>query len=214
VQTSAINQLPIYQDTDALQYGAQMSAVLKAIDPRLPARFADVSSANSAYAAFTAGGGAMTNGKQRSIAGDPQIYANGQWRGIVHRSASQTTFFNTTIADGSEVGVATLSIPDPGWPYILDTSAVVIVAAQASTYVNVQVRLDSVSGAVISQTVNRSGQLPAGEAIPIPLGTWPSGTLTGAHSVVVTAARTLGSGNWNIPASGSIVNCMIRPAYS
>ena len=214
MQTSAINQLPIYQDSDSLQYGAQQSAVLKAIDPRLPARFADLSSANSAYSAFVAGGGAMTNGMQRSIAGDPQTYANGQWRGQVTRSASQTTFFNTTIYDGTETGVATLSISDPGWPYILDTSAVVLVAAQASTYVNVQCRLDSVTGAVISQTSNRSGQLPAGEAIPIPLGTFPSATLTGAHTVIVTATRTLGSGNWNVPAGGSIVNCMIRPSYA
>jgi hypothetical protein len=212
VQTSAINQLSIYQDSDALQYGAQQSATLKQIDARLPARFADLASANSAYNAYTAGGGAMTNGMQRSIAGDPQIYANGQWRGIIARSASQTTFFNTTVYDGTETGVATLSISDPGWPYILDVSACVQVAAQASTYVNVQCRLDSTSGSVVSQSSVRSGQLPAGEVIMVPLSVFPTGTLTGAHSVIVTCTRTLGSGNWNVPAAGSIVNCTIRPS--
>jgi hypothetical protein len=214
VQTTAINQLPIYQDSDPLQYGTQMSAVLKAIDPRLPARFASLSAANAAYAAFVAGGGAMTDGMQRSIAGDPQIYANGQWRGMVHRSASQTTFFNTTIADGSEVGVATLPIGDPGWPFILDTSGTVLVAAQADTFVNVQCRLDSMTGPVISQDVNRTGQFPAGQLMPLPLGAFPSGTLTGSHTVIVTARRTLGAGNWNVPAGGSIVNCAIRPSFA
>jgi hypothetical protein len=213
MKTTAINQLPYYEDADALAYGTQQASTIPAIDARLPARFASLSAATSAYSAYTAAGNAMTDGMQRVVAGDPQTYVGGQWRGQVTRSASQTTFFNTTVYDGTETGVATLSIPDPGWPYILDTSAVVLVAAQASTWVNVQVRLDSISGAVISQTSNRSGALPAGEAIPIPLGTFPSATLTGAHTVIVTATRTLGSGNWNVPASGSIVNCMIRPSY-
>lgn len=213
MQTSSINQLPIYQDSDALQYGTQQSAIIKALDPRITARFASLSAANSAYSAFVSGGGAMTDGMFRSVAGDPQIYAGGQWRGIRTLTASQITFYATTIWDATETGIAQLSVPDPGWPYILDTSAVVAVAAQAGVQVNVQVRLDSVSGTIISQISTRSGALPAGEIIMVPIGVTPSGTLTGSHTLVVSGVRTAGSGNWAVGSGGSIVNAMIRPSY-
>lgn len=212
MKTTAINQISYYEDADALQYGAQQAATINQIDARLPARFASLSAATAAYNAYTAAGNAMTDGMPRVVAGDPQTYVNGQWRGMIARSASQTTFFNTTVYDGTETGVATCNVPDPGWPYILDVSAGVQVAATAGTYVNVQVRLDSISGSVVSQTAVRSGQLPAGEVIMIPLSPFPSATLTGAHTLIVTCTRTLGSGNWNVPASGSILNATIRPS--
>lgn len=214
MQTSSINQLPIYADADAFAYGTQMSALVKALDPRVPARFASLSAATSAYNAFVAAGGAMTDGMQRSVAGDPQIYANGQWRGQVHRSATQTSFFATTITDGTEVGIASLSIPDPGWPYILDTSFTVLVAATAGVYAKVRCRLDTVGGAVISQDVPRSGAFPAGEVMPLSGSPFPSGTLTGAHTVIATGRMILGSGNWAVGAGDSLVNCMIRPSLA
>lgn len=214
MQTSSINQLPIYQDSDPLQYGAQQSAIMKALDPRISARFASLSAATSAYNAFVAGGGAMTDGMFRTVAGDAQIYANGKWRGIRTLSTSQTTFYATTITDGTETGIAQCSVPDPGWPYILDTSANVAVAAQAGVDVNIQVRLDSISGTIISQISTRSGQLPAGQIIMIPIGVTPSGTLTGTHNLVVSGVRTAGTGNWAVGSGGSIVNAMIRPSYT
>lgn len=216
MKTSAINGLPEYEDSDALAYGAQMKALVDAIDPRVIARFASLSAANSAYGAFTAAGGVMTTGMMRAVAGDPQIYANNNWRGIVHTTVSQATFFNTTIADSSEVGVATLNVPDPGWPYVLDTSAVVLIATQSGVVANVRVRLDTVSGTIVSQDIASFGA--PGIVVPLPLNTFPSGTLTGAHTLVVTARKTQdtsgGGGNWNIPAGGSLLNAFIRPSYA
>jgi hypothetical protein len=66
----------------------------------------------------------------------------------------------------------------------------------------------------VSQDASRSGKLPAGELMMMPLGIFPTGTLTGSHSLIVTARMTLGSGNWNVPAAGSLLNAMVRPSFA
>lgn len=197
--------------TDLATYYAN---VVNDLSPMTAPPFGTAAARDAAFGAWAGQGNSMRDGLLCTVAGILQMYRNGAWRGVASTSASQTTFFNTTISDSVEYGVATLAIPDPGFPYILDTTACVLVAATAGVQVNIRIRLDSVTGIVISQDVPRSGQLPAGEVIPIPLGTWPSGTLTGAHSIVVTARRVLGSGNWNIPSGGSIANCLIRPSFA
>lgn len=216
MKTSAINAIPEYEDTDALQYGAQMKATVDAIDSRVIARFANITAANSAYGAYTSAGGVLLTGMMRAVAGDVQIYANNAWRGIVHTTVSQGTFFNTTITNTTEVGVATLAVPDPGWPYILDVSAVVMIATQSGVLANVRIRLDSVTGTIVSQDIASYGQ--PGMLVPIPLNSFPTGTLTGAHSLVVTARKTFdstgGNSNWNVPAGGSLLNAFIRPSYA
>jgi hypothetical protein len=68
------------------------------------------------------------------------------------------------------------------------------VSADTDTWTNIRVRLDSIGGTVVSQDASRSGKLPAGELMMIPLGVFPTGTLTGSHSLIVTIRRTLGTG--------------------
>lgn len=128
-------------------------------------------------------------------------------------AVQQQTFFDTTFSGTGEAGVAQLAIADPGWAYVLDVSACVQVASTAGVQVTIRVRLDSVpGGAMVSQPGIRSGALPAGEIIMVPLSTFTTGTLTGAHTLICTAQLTVGAGNWNVPATGSILNAIIRPA--
>lgn len=205
--TTTRNGLPYPASTDAPNGPLQMQQLANAIDTRIVPKFSTNSARSSAITAPADGDMAMVNGY-------PTFYRSGQWRGIVTTTAGTTTFFATTINDATEAGIANVVISDPGWPYILDVSAVVAVSAQADTWVNVRARLDTVSGTVIAQDSVRSGQEPAGEAIMIPLGSFATGTLTGSHTVIVTARRTLGTGNWNVLSTGSLVNCMIRPSFA
>lgn len=205
--TTTRNGLPYPASTDAPNGPLQMQQLANAIDTRIVPKFSTNSARSSAITAPADGDMAMVNGY-------PTFYRSGQWRGIVSTTAGTTTFFATTITDATEAGVATVTVPDPGWPYILDVSAVVGVSADADTWVNVRCRLDTVSGTVISQDSVRSGKLPAGETIMVPLGSFATGTLTGSHSVIVTVRRTLGSGTWNVISTGSLVNAMIRPSFA
>jgi hypothetical protein len=207
VPNTVINGFPYPANSDAPAGPLQVQNLANAIDTRAVPRFSTAAARNAAITS-------PVDGMMATVGGFPTFYRTGQWRGVVTTSATQQTFFNTTISTTTETGVATLTISDPGWPYILDVSGVVVVAATAGCYVNVRVRLDSVSGTVVSPDVNRSGALPAGEALPLPLGVFPTGTLTGSHSLVVTARMTLGSGNWNVPAAGSLLNAMVRPSFA
>lgn len=204
-----------YPDSaSAVNLDTYFANIVNDLSPMTAPPFSTAAARDTAFANWVSTGNFMRDGLLCTVGGILQMYRGGSWRGVAFTSASQTTFFQTTISDSVEYGIATLAIPDPGFPYILDTSAVVAMAAQAGVQVSIRIRLDSVTGTVISQDSVRSGALPAGEVIPIPLGTWPSGTLTGAHSAVVTARRTLGTGNWACSAGGSIVNCMVRPSFA
>jgi hypothetical protein len=205
--TTTINGLPYPTNSDAPTGPAQMQALANAVDTRIVPRFSTISARNAAITA-------PVDGQMCSVNGFPMFYRTGSWRGIVTTSASQSTFFNTTIFDGTETGVATLVVSDPGWPYILDVNAVVMVAATGGAIVNVRVRLDSIAGTIVSQDAVRSAALPSGETIMMPLNTFPTATLTGSHSLIVAVRNTSGSGNWNVPAAGSLLNAMVRPSFA
>jgi hypothetical protein len=207
VPNTTINGFPYPANTDAPTGPLQIQNLANAVDTRAVPRFSTTTARNAAITT-------PVDGQMCTVGGYPMFYRTGQWRGIVSTSATQQTFFNTTIFDGTETGVATLTISDPGWPYILDVSANVMVAATAGCYVNVRVRLDTIGGVVVSQDAVRSGALPAGEIMMIPLGVFPTGTLTGSHSLIVAVRRTLGTGNWNVPAGGSILNATVRPSFA
>lgn len=188
--------------------------IVNDLSPMVSTDFATNAARDTAFGNWVSAGNSMRNGLQCTVSGVPQQYRNGSWRGLVPTTATVTTFFATTFSNTTETGIATLAIPDPGWPYILKTSGVIAIAATAGVQANVRARLDSVTGTVISQDVPRSGQFPAGEIMGVPLGACPSGTLTGAHSVVVTARMISGSGNWAVAAGGSLFNCDIFPSYA
>lgn len=209
--TDPITGASIRDQNDFASGGQQIGALLAALRTLVSAKFNTASARDAAYAAVP---GSLTDGTPCTVAGVPQVYRNGQWRGLVSTSVNQLTFFPTTISTDTETGIATVAIPDPGFPYIIDTSFTAVVAAQAGVYVNVRARLDSITGTVISQDVQRSGSLPAGESIPVTSSPFPSGTLTGPRTLVLAGRRTLGSGNWAVPAGGSNLYATIRPSLA
>lgn len=144
------------------------------------------------------------------------VWRNAAWRGVASTTLTLTTFAVTDISgSNNEVGIAQLAIPDPGFPYVIDTSFAIGVAASAATQVNVRARLDAIGGTVIAQDAFRAPGMPAGEVMQLVGTPFPTGELTGTHTVIATARRTFGTGSWSVPASSAIVGqqltCQIRP---
>lgn len=120
--------------------------------------------------------------------------------GITLSSANGTTVY----------GIAPVSIPDPGYPYVLIVQAMQNVSANTGTAAMVQARLDSTAGPIVSGEGIRSGLLPDGELVTLTLAPYMSGALTGAHTVYLAVNRMFGSGN---AAFGTgHLNVTIRPA--
>lgn len=209
MQTSAINTLPIYQNSDPLDYGAQQSAVQKAIDSRVVARFATKAAADSAYSAYTAQGGVLSDGMVRAIGGYLETYRAGGWRGVMPVTRTTLTFFETTYSNGDEVGVATLAIPDLGTPSYVDVSGAVTVSATTGAQVRGVIRLDAIEGTIASRIANRSGQLPNGELIDLTFPPYRIGPISGAHNLIVGIRRVLGTGQWYVPAGGNYLRADI-----
>lgn len=212
MQTSAINGLPTYQNSDPFDYGTQMAALVKAVDNRLVARFSTAAARNAAMGAYTAAGGVLTDGQMCTVGGFPQVYRSGSWRGLLPSVYQQPTFFDTTYSGGNEAGVATLAIPDPGFSYYLDCSMTITVSANAGSQVNCFIRLDAPAGVLMSPILNRSGSLPDGEPFTLTASETTYGPITGAHNVIATVWRIRGTGNWYVSATGNMLRAVIRPA--
>ena len=119
-------------------------------------------------------------------------------------SYSLTSFFATTITDGSEVGIALLTIPDPGIPYRVKAVAGVPIYADSAAGVEVKVRLDSISGPQLGALGLRPAGTASGLGITVTAGTGGiSERRTGPTTVVVTARRVYGSGPWAVAAGGN-----------
>lgn len=204
---TTINGLPYPASTDAPNVPLHIQNLAQGIDSRAVPRFASTTARNAAITT-------PVDGMMCTVNGFPMFYRAGQWRGTITTSASQTTFFLTEIYTDVETGVATLTVNDPGWPYILDVSATVMISADSGTGANVRVRLDSMTGAIVSHEGARAAEQPTWSPLQIPLATFPTATLTGNHSLIVTARRTVGFGGWSVPTGGSLLNAIIRPSYA
>jgi hypothetical protein len=123
----------------------------------------------------------------------------------------QTVFYPTVWDQAGEVGVAVVDVVDPGGLYVLTASAAVNVAATAGHGVATRLRLDGLTGPLLSGDGIRSGQFPAGELFTTVHPGMESGVLAGPHKVIATVARLTGSGRWETLASGNVLKVETRP---
>lgn len=212
MQTSAFNGFPIYQTSDTADYGTQMSALVKAIDGRSVPRFTTATARDQAAGQFTAAGGVLADGMLCMIGGYPQIYRAGSWRGIMPTPYQTTTFWDTTFNGGGEQGVASLAIPDPGFPYFLDCTGTVTIFANSGVLVNAYLRLDALAGTLCSPIVMRDGLLPNGSGQTLTFGETTVGPITGAHNVLCTVKTIGGSGPWAVQSGGNLLRATVRAA--
>lgn len=110
---------------------AAFLALAKKIDSQITPPFANNGARDTAYSAWVAAGNTMSNGLTCTVAGVPQVYRSGQWRGVgpgpVHTGVGPPTFGPYSIQGAPEPGlvVGRINIPDPGYEYRIHIDAAV-----------------------------------------------------------------------------------------
>lgn len=139
----------------------------------------------------------------------------GNWRAQREYELGTTSFTAVTLTStaplNTEYLAVSLAIPDPGYAYTLDGTAMISVGANTGVNSFSYVRLDTLTGTKVSGRAIRSGSLPNGELVTMPL-TIRSDVLTGAHSLVVTLARQTGTANAITEATDNMISVRVRPA--
>lgn len=120
-------------------------------------------------------------------------------------------FFPTVYDRPDEAGVAILDVPDPGGLYVLTASASINVAATAGHGVATRLRLDSMTGPLLSGDGIRSGQYPVGELYTTVHPGMDSPVVTGPRRVIATVGRLTGSGRWEVLGHGNLLRVAVRP---
>jgi hypothetical protein len=117
---------------------------------------------------------------------------------------SQQSFSPTTWSAGTEVGVAVLNIPDPGVPYRVKAVTGTNIFADDAAGIEVRVRLDTITGAVLGAVGNRPAGTADGLGLTVVAGIGGiSAERTGSTTVIVTVRRVYGSGAWAVAAGGN-----------
>ncbi|GGM78465.1 hypothetical protein GCM10012275_56380 [Longimycelium tulufanense] len=139
-----------------------------------------------------------------------QVFHSGRWRGITS-TVYQTTnirVYNNTAVDRLEL--ARLSIPDPGYPYVVDTSFRYEYGAPGGTRYDGHVVVDNLSqGAVVNVYV---GQGPTGDVRTAVAATQSSHVLTGPHTLILRASRIYGTGGLTTTPYNGLFQARIFPA--
>lgn len=212
MQLSPFGQWPMLEMEDVISnFEDGQKSQGAAFDKSCVGHFATRAAADSASGAYTAQGGVLTDGMTRTIAGYPETYRAGAWRGVMPTMTQTPNFFETTFNGSAETGVASLAIADPGVSYLLDVFGSLNLAANAGTSCEAYLRLDSISGPQVPVTRVRSGGLPDGELISLDFPAYRMGPYTGTHTLLCTVKRTAGTGNWAVNSGGNLLRANIIP---
>ncbi|MGZ3140795.1 hypothetical protein ACVDFE_02080 [Lentzea chajnantorensis] len=138
--------------------------------------------------------------------------ADGQWHGTQQLQYSTRTVDTST--GTPNISVATISIPDPGWPYRLDVSGSLVWSQGIGTHYDLGLRLDGTLGAVLGQTygaVNATGALLT-DVMRTATGA-SDATLTGAHVVHMSLVRQSGTNAAfaQTSAAYNLLSCTVIP---
>jgi hypothetical protein len=142
----------------------------------------------------------VTYGDLRYYQGGIQGYdvASGTWRGVNTQTVTTHTqsWFGVGIGYNSATNpgtLTTLSLTDPGWPYMLEVSFTVVAAnGNTSTRWDIFCRDTNTSGAEIcALTLNQNN---AGFATYTSYTSW-YGPITGAKTIIIDAELISGAGN-------------------
>lgn len=169
--------------------------------------FTTTAARDSAFTNWVAAGNTMKDGLTCRVGGYTQVYRSGQWRGIATQIYKTNTF--TTTSQTASATIATLSITDPLYPYVLSCSASVLIATiSAGNVVALRLRVNGSDVPPVSQDSVSGGtnQVLATPALAV------TGTLTGA-SVVTAFASFSGSGGTYTPNSSlyNILSATVIP---
>ncbi|MFC5053640.1 hypothetical protein [Saccharothrix xinjiangensis] len=123
------------------------------------------------------------------------------------RTTSFTTASGTTATAHT---IATLSIPDPGYSYVVQLSGAAEIQSVAGTQTQVSIRLTSSAGSLVCAAGGSDG---AYRHCVTPTAVWPkSGSLTGASTFVLVQDRMYGTGAMTTTAVLALFEALVIPA--
>lgn len=129
-----------------------------------------------------------------------------QWRGTHRLDIYDTAEILVRSGETGSAPLASLGVPDPGWPYRLMVSG----SAELTTTncrADLQIHLDTLDGPLLAVGVG-----PVNAFAPVVTNTRPSGVLTGTHTVHLAAARVFGDGSWATTPYNATLTILRIPA--
>ena len=213
VQSTPLNSFPVFQNSDPVDYGSQMAAVLRDVDSKASPIFPTAAARDIAYSQWVGAGNAMIDGLVCQVGGRLMIYRGGKWRGTtpedpVYGPATRQLPLRRT--DSVEDSIYQGTVADPGYPYRI------FAEATARTYADgceCDLRIRAGNGAedsklpVITHVAN-----PSNNTTGLDLVTprrW-TGVLEGAARVILYAVRIGNSGSWEVTSAS--VGYQVEPA--
>lgn len=193
--TTPINALPYPNSSSPNNPPIHFQALNNQLDTRLVPRFATATARNSAITS-------PVEGMVCVVAGYPQVYRSGAWRGIQSQLISTTTV-DTGLKTGNAT-LMTLSIPDPQCAYKIQCSAQIIFGVVGpGVTAGGRIRVNGTDLIVGNDAINASGSNMNNLLTTIPAGT--TGTMTGAATVSVFVSMTGPAGyGYQATASGGL----------
>lgn len=178
--------------TDSPDVSGFIQQAVNDLSDHIGGNFTSTSARDAAYVNWVAQGNTMANGLQCRVAGFPQVYRSGAWRGVSSQLVSTITV-DTTLQTGNAT-LMTLTVPDPQCPYKLQCSAQIIFGVVGpGVTAGGRIRVNGTDLIVGNDAVNSTGSNVNNLLTTIPPGT--TGTLTGASTVTVFISKTGTAGN-------------------
>jgi hypothetical protein len=121
--TEPLTGVTVQDQGDAATGGTQIGHLATSLAPFTVPRFTSTANRDAQYSTWVTGGGSMIDGMCCTVAGELQVYRAGIWRGVraVYGATAAFTAWSTPVSDDNARVIGSIAIPDPGWPYRLQT---------------------------------------------------------------------------------------------
>jgi hypothetical protein len=206
VHTAPLTGARIPDLTDSTDLAQWFSYAVNDLDDNATPSFASAAARDTAYSNWVSAGNTMRDGLVCTVAGNIQVYRSSAWRGTstLYYNTTAVTAWTTAVADDNVRVIASIAIPDPGWPYRIRSFGEFEATGAGGGRVDSLMGVGSSTWDIYATTPNQFYHHRHAYISPV--------TFTGGQALEMRAYRaTPGVGTWTSTGANFGMSCEIVP---